>query len=169
MKQNVKVSGEVELSQDEVKDALLNYAKRDRKFLHNALVPYMEGFYGYSIKKLATSTINNELIVKLEVSSSKSDLKSTLFHTEKEPGVRNMPSGFIRKNVGFYKELREYLLEERKKGHKEVTFDKAHKDMMFTFPSLDEKKFLIYCLDKRQQKSKGFQFDSKKRILTVRG
>jgi hypothetical protein len=169
MKQNLKLSGEVELTQEEAALAMLEYLKKEKR-----LVDAMDGFlsarYGYSTKRVAHNTDDNgNITIICEVShSTDQNVKKIFSHSKgKKSNEKRQPTGFKRQNVGFFRELTDFLSEERKKKRKEVTFDEAFETMKFVFPSLTERRFMIYASDKRQQQSKGFRFDGKKRIFPL--
>src|SRR5882672_2195109 len=115
MKQNIISKGEVELNQAEVCQALLLFGQEDRKVLMSAVSNYLKKKKGYTLKKLASSLVNNEIIVRAEIEFVQNDLgeQSLFVGKEKEPADKRGPNtvAFVRKNSGVYSELKEYLAQ----------------------------------------------------------
>src|SRR5277367_2800225 len=115
MKQNLKISGEVELSQSELTQAAVALLKRDRQFLSKAVTDYLKSVHAYDVKRVIVAVLGGELVVKAIVEGVGVGIK-----TEGQIGVS--------KSKGFYKWFGPYLKEETKLGKRPVSFDNAFAD-----------------------------------------
>lgn len=157
MKQNVKISGEVEFSQAEVKDALLIYAiEEDKKYLNFAIAHYLKIKYDYKMKTLASSKVGDEIVVKAEIGSNKADGGNVLYKPEKDK-VNSNNGGVARPHTGFYEELIT-ILQEHGADKKGVAYEVVRNELMRIFPTLGKRRISMYVRDKRQQPKKGFSF-----------
>jgi hypothetical protein len=156
-----RLLGIVELTLSEVKECLWEQALEDKSLLHTAVKKYLLKHHGYELKNLDLAHFQDGVVIKAEVESSK------LASRDQGPHEQAISSGFKKKNIGFYKALSSFLQDVNKKGNKSVTFDSALEKMQSIYPSLTRRNFTIYIMDKRQQKLKGFQYDSGKRVLRV--
>lgn len=153
MKQNIISKGEVELNQAEIIQALLAQCQEDRKFLLTSVTNYLKKSHGYLVKNIATSTVGDQLIVRANVEFSRSDMGVLFEPTEKDKKERGPNTVSHKKpNKGMFDELLHYLKEETDGGKHPVDFDEAYKAIHSKFPELPERKFMIYCSDKRMQK-----------------
>jgi hypothetical protein len=164
MKHNLKTEGEVELNHEEGVQAMLQYLRQEKKLLE-AMDALLGPKLGVKATKVALFDKDGKVGFKVEVTSNPE--KRGYFASPTVPGEKRQPTGFIRKNVGFYKELVTYLDEERRKKRKQITIDEAFEDLLFVFPGLDKRNFSIYVRDKRQQKAKGFKFDGKNNVFIL--
>lgn len=191
MKQNLRVSGELEFSQTELLDALLENAKKDKKIINETITGLVSAKYGYVVKKLATHLDSKgELVIRVAVSNSDNDLAKTLFEPEKKEVVRTpldatgKPEFYNRKNKGFYEELVSFLKEQKKISDNKIDYDMVWSHIANVFPKVDARTFLQYVSNKKQWKQKGFTVVSRedkrigsrgkmvrdtKRHFTVRG
>jgi hypothetical protein len=155
MKLNLKTEGEVELDHKESVEAMLQYLRNEKKLLDAMNLVF--GPKGVEAKKVAHSIDKDgQISFKVQVSSSKG---AGLFEGSSTETTRSVTSGFVRKNVGFYRTLVDYLQEKAKKGKKRLSFDEVLEEMQDLFPDLDKRRFSIYIRDKREQKKKRFKFD----------
>lgn len=189
MKQNLRVSGELEFSQTELIEALLDNAKKDKKVITDTITRVVSDKYGYVVKKLATSiTENGEIVIRVMVSNSENDLAKSLFEPEKREVVK-APHGkedfYVRKNKGFYEELVDFLKAHKKKTNEnKIDYNLVWDHIANVFPKMDARTFLMYVSNKKTWEQKGYTLVSKegkkpnargkmvrdtKRHFTVRG
>jgi hypothetical protein len=173
MKQNIISKGEVELEHAEVVQALVVLSQEDRNVLMTAVKNYLKTNHGYTLKKMASSIVNNEIVVKAEVEFVQTQVERPFFNSNTEvkdaPIVRRGANSkaTVRKNTGLYGEMMDYLKTATNGGKKPVDFETVYESMRTIFPDLQRRKFMIYCSDKRQQKIQKFALNVKMNGNTV--
>jgi hypothetical protein len=164
MKTNLQVSGNVELDEKEIQQALLKYALEEKKLVdivNNYLSPQ-----NLTTKKLVHTQTPNGIRVVAEVTSASKDTLSYTPPVQKETKERNMPS-FTKKNKGYADKFTEFLDEQRKKKRKEIPFNEYMEEMQFLFPTMDYRRLYIYLSDKKLQASRRFKFDTDKKVIKL--
>lgn len=137
MKQELLLSGKIEMSRHEVTHALNDYLMKDRN-LHVRKAIFLMG----------NGTINGVVLeVQQEIAK---DEGIHVFPDAKVKEERENKGGFIRNNIGIFKYLRELFEDEKKKGTKKITFADVYDNVKFSFPKMTEKLLGLYLFDSRQ-------------------
>jgi len=157
MKETLVLSGKIQVSQQEITEALTQWFL-DKKQLKVTRAVYVTG--DNQIKS-AIFDVHQEL---------KTDRSIPEFSIEQQPTKeegkqRNMSSGWKRVNVGVYKNIKEFIAEYKKEGLSSVTFVKFLEDILFFHPKMTPEKFNIYLQDKRVFKNL-FKYTPKEKMIT---
>lgn len=158
MKSTLSITGRVELSREEVTQAVFEWLKKHHPYKPTKAVylPSNERFEG----------------VVIEVTQSEEVQDTTIQKFGKDPKKERLnEGGFTRRNIGVYDTIRDLLNDAYKaKGDQQyavVKFDQISKDVIDLHPGMDTQKMGVYLHDKRQLPNT--EFSGKMGIITVRG
>jgi hypothetical protein len=163
MKTNLTVSGNVELDEKEVQQALLEYAKREGNLV--AIINSYLAPKNLTTNRVArTDTPTGLRVVATVTSASSDEIPFTPGGSVavKEPRVR-VGKGFKKKNLGFAGKFTEIVDDARKSRKKHLSLDELLEEFQFAFgkENFKRKRLQIYLADKNLQKSRRFQYDSR--------
>jgi hypothetical protein len=159
MKQNIQVSGTVELNEEDLKRILLNHAKANEALMLTVIDTYLRKEHGISAKKITPVKSNGKLSIKVEVNAAPGKAAVSISK------LKQPTTGFTKSNMGFARELARYFDDLKKGKKKSVAYAVALKHMNKVFPALTEKKFYVYIFNKRQWLKWGFSYDSKSKTF----
>lgn len=142
MKQDLVLSGRVELTRHEITLAI-------NEFLKNRQLAGSKTVY---------------LVEKDSIKGAVIDVQKSLAQDETIPFFpdlkvkeeRNGKDGWRKKNIGLFAFLRDLFSEKRKGGIRKLSFDDLFIETKASFPNITEKNLKVYLYDKRQLKSAKF-------------
>lgn len=143
MKQDLVLSGSVELTRAEVTQAINEFLKSRNSFAAKKVV--------YLTDK---DSIKGAVVDVKKVLAS--DDSIPVFPDQQPKEERNGRVGWRKQNVGLFAFIREVFTEKRKEGIRKMTFDELFNIVKESFPHLSEKNLKVYLYDKRQFKNTKF-------------
>lgn len=164
MKQAIETyqSGEVELNVDDQKEAAYYASLKNKARFLEDIKTWLKEIHNYDVNKIARTESSQGLIVKAEIRSKTvtKDIMNALYSPDRMKKAAGAPTGGNKRiNVGFIRQLTDYLRDEaRQKGKEKIDFDEVFENMHFLFPELTRSKMIVYVGDTRLQKKHGFKY-----------
>ncbi len=151
MKETLTLSGQVQVSRQEITQALNEWLLRTKKLKVNRAIYVTRD----NTVDSAVLEVRQELAVDRTIPE---------FSLPKEEKTRNMSKGWTRRNVGVFQTIREFIQEYKDKKLKSVTLEELLKDVQYFQPHMTRNRLSIYIRDKRQLP--GINYDSKTKEVT---
>ncbi len=151
MKETLTLSGKVQVSRQEITQALNEWLLRNKKLKVSRAI--------YVTKDNTVDSAVLEVRQELAV-----DRTIPEFSLPKEEKKRNMPKGWSRRNTGVFNTIREYIKEYKEKKLKSITLDELLSDVQAFQPYMTRNRLSIYIRDKRQLP--GIKYDSQAKEVT---
>lgn len=163
MKTNLNITGRVELSRQEISQAIIEYLEKHHNYKSEKVVYECED-YG------AGHTIVNA-VVEIKGAATNVAQKIHDYHIE-QPKTKTQASGYARVNIGVFDTIRSLLNEEFvKRGRKnptDISFDSLFDDVVGLHPSMTPEKLKIYLCDKRQFPGGNMVWSGRTYTITMR-
>jgi len=149
MKQKLTVQGRVELTTQEITEAIVDFVSTEKKIVQ-AIEAWLLSKHDLTSVRVRYSKNENGISSAVaEIQGVISDGGDVTKFNDDPKVKRHQPSGFIRRNIGVFKFIREYLADETKKGKKKISFDEMNEQVKFSFPNMSDEKLNVYLYDKR--------------------
>ena len=170
MKANLVLTGNVELDEKEVLQALIDYVVAE-DILLDVINRYLAGQ-----NLVATRVLKSEgskgLRVRADVKSLDSEGGASIARSPLKKRIRRVSKGFKKNNLGFAHEVTLYLEKQRKTKRKSIPFDEFLQAVLSIFPDFGgtmtpAKRLRIYLADPKFQKSRNIEYDGRNSLIKI--
>jgi len=141
-----ELKGRVELNENEIKDASLEYVVKNKK-LSDALDKWLMSRYGYVTDRVRYH--EDKGAVRQAVVEVKTVDKGITKFSDDPKKHRENDGGFTRKNLGIFKFLKEHFEQAAEKKERVIKFDDLFATVKLEFKSIDKDRLAMYLHDKR--------------------
>jgi hypothetical protein len=128
MKTTLKVSGTIELTDDDLFSVLKDYAIKNREILTSIINSYIKEKYGYTPAKIQYPTEGLDRIAVIIDSTTDEGAKP--LGTFKEPKAVNSAKGFKRTWSGLYAAIGEVIEHQKARKKKFISFEDLHAELL---------------------------------------
>lgn len=148
MKQDLTITGRVELGSDDLKQLALEYVSSTKK-LPEAIDKWLSSKHNLKSVRVRYNSDNGAVRqAVVDVSRQIKDKGITSFSDDPSTKRKNK-GGFKRRNLGLFSYLKDYFKDEKAKGNKELTFDEVLNNVHFKYVDLERERLAMYLHDKR--------------------
>jgi hypothetical protein len=148
MKQELITSGRVELTREEVVEAVMGYADKNKK-LTSAIDAWLSTKHNLSSVRIRYHKDTGGISRAVADVKQKVNTGTVTKFADDPKATRKNGGGFSRKNTGIFKFLKDYLDTERARGVHKVTLKDVKEIVMSNFPHMTDNYLSIYLHDRR--------------------